>query len=300
VIHSFQTNGTLISDAWCELFKDYKVSIGLSIDGPEGIHDSNRKYWSGRGSYSQCMRGYSLLQKHGIKAGAICVLTWNSLNYPDEIYDFFRDLKLNSLGFNVDETEGENLRSSLVKRPKDEVIAAYRAFMRRLWRRWRDDHSLLNIREFAHELTFIHALILDPGYTRTPAEVIPFGIVSIQKDGRISTFSPELASTVDSEYENFVIGNVLVDSPDDVQRRDVFTRIAREVAQGRAACQMTCPYFSVCGGGFQSNRMAEHGSFLATETMTCRLQRQTLTDVLVDELSKESQASAEKLTGPAR
>jgi uncharacterized protein len=38
VAHSFQTNGTLIDEPWCEFFADERVSVGVSIDGPKRRH----------------------------------------------------------------------------------------------------------------------------------------------------------------------------------------------------------------------------------------------------------------------
>ncbi len=42
VSNSIQTNGILLDKAWCDLFRNYKFLIGLSLDGPEEIHDQYR------------------------------------------------------------------------------------------------------------------------------------------------------------------------------------------------------------------------------------------------------------------
>ncbi len=40
VLHSMQTNGTLLDDEWCEFFAEHEYLIGLSFDGPQALHDS--------------------------------------------------------------------------------------------------------------------------------------------------------------------------------------------------------------------------------------------------------------------
>jgi uncharacterized protein len=292
VSHTIQTNGTLISTAWCELFRQYAVNIGISVDGPAELHDSSRKTWGKRGSHDRVMRGYHLLRSYGINPGALCVLTRESLRCADAIYDFFADTGFAAVGFNVEEVEGANLVSSLGRGTADEVLADYRRFMRRLWFRWRADGGRLRIREFDDELRCIHQLQANPGFVREPDEVIPFCIVTIRKDGGISTFAPELATTPNKAYSDFVLGNVLTDGPADVRARAAFERLMRDVARGRDACERSCPYYALCGGGFQSNRIAEHGTLLATETLTCRIHRMALADVVLGELLTESQGHA--------
>ena len=150
----------------------------------------------------------------------------------------------------------------------------------------------MRIREFSQELTCIRELQSDPDFVRLPDEVIPLAILTVAKDGSLSTFGPELASTRSKAYGNFVIGNVLTDTPSEVASRQPFKRLARDVGVGRTRCEETCSYYSLCGGGFQSNRIAEHGTLFATETTTCRLHRQTLADVVLSELACESAGSS--------
>jgi uncharacterized protein len=290
VRHVMQTNGTLVNIAWCEFFREYGVSIGLSIDGPTELHDSNRRTWGDHGSHGRVMRGYRLLREYGFNPSAICVLTQESLMQPDLIYDFFVGAGFTSIAFNVDEKEGANATTSLSQEDFESVRQRYAAFMRRLWHRWRADDGRITIREFDHILACIHNLQVDPSFFREPDEVVPFGIITVSRDGGISTFAPELASTTSKEYGDFLLGNVLSDTPDDVEKGQAFHRLARDVLVGRDLCKQTCQYYALCGGGFQSNRIAEHGSLRATETQTCKLHRQTLIDVIVDELIRETNA----------
>ena len=57
VRHAFQTNGMLIDDGWCALFRDWEVGVGVSLDGPRELHDANRKTRSGAGTFDRTVAG---------------------------------------------------------------------------------------------------------------------------------------------------------------------------------------------------------------------------------------------------
>ena len=109
--HSMQTNATLITQQWCDFFREHTIDFGVSIDGPRHLHDSSRRNWAGRGSFTRAMKGVSLLRGSGFNPSAICVLTPASLDEPDAIYDFFLDNRFPSVGFNFEESEGAHARS---------------------------------------------------------------------------------------------------------------------------------------------------------------------------------------------
>jgi len=113
IVHSFQTNGTLINQDWCDLIKHYAIKIGVSLDGPQHIHDAERLDRAGQGTFERTMRGIKLLQQNHIQPSIISVLTQYALNYPDEIWHFFREHQLTHLAFNVEEIEGVHTQSSL-------------------------------------------------------------------------------------------------------------------------------------------------------------------------------------------
>ena len=292
VRHTVQTNGTLVTPAWCDLFSEYRVSVGLSIDGPPEIHNLSRQTWAGRGTHDKVMSGYRLLRDAGMAPAALCVLTRESLKHPDRIYDFFKDAGFKAVAFNVEESEGLHVRSALQDVDVQEVCALYESFMRRLWRRWRADESRMVIREFQQVVDCVRRLRNDSTFVRDPPEVVPFRIITIRSDGALSTFSPELISTKSTQYEDFVLGNVLTETPTNVAESLAFRRLDNDVTAGRSRCKESCQYYALCGAQFQSNRFAEHESLLATETLTCRLHRQILTDVVVDELITETRALA--------
>jgi uncharacterized protein len=64
--NTMQTNGTLLTDEWCEFFKENNYLIGISIDGPKHLHDAHRVDKGGKGTFDKVMRGLRLLQKHDV------------------------------------------------------------------------------------------------------------------------------------------------------------------------------------------------------------------------------------------
>ncbi len=87
-----QTNGTLLTDEWCEFFRQNNFLVGVSIDGTQEFHDEYRRTRSGKPSWHEVMKGIRLLQKHGVEWNALAVVNDFNADYPKEFYHFFRDL----------------------------------------------------------------------------------------------------------------------------------------------------------------------------------------------------------------
>lgn len=90
--NSIQTNATLIDKAWCEFFRSRDFHVGVSIDGPQFLHDGNRPFKNSAGSYRQVISGLQLLQENNISHGVLAVITKRSLEYYHEIFSVFRSL----------------------------------------------------------------------------------------------------------------------------------------------------------------------------------------------------------------
>ncbi|HKD37840.1 MAG TPA: radical SAM protein, partial [Pirellulales bacterium] len=89
IIHSFQTNGTLIDESWCAFFGETQLNLGVSIDGPRRFHDRNRLTRSGRGTFDRTIAGIRLLRRHELPFHVISVLTSDSMATPREMFDFY-------------------------------------------------------------------------------------------------------------------------------------------------------------------------------------------------------------------
>ena len=86
-----QTNGTLLTDEWCEFFAQNHWLVGISIDGPQPYHDHYRLTAAGKPSWKKVMQGIKLLKKHGVEWNAMAVVNAYNANHPLEFYRFFKE-----------------------------------------------------------------------------------------------------------------------------------------------------------------------------------------------------------------
>jgi uncharacterized protein len=90
-LHTMQTNGTLLDDAWAEFFKEHNFLIGISLDGPRELHDVYRLDKGGKPTHDRVLRGLRLLQKHGVDYNILTTVNRVNGDYPLEVYQFLRD-----------------------------------------------------------------------------------------------------------------------------------------------------------------------------------------------------------------
>ena len=90
--NSFQTNGTRLNDDWCKFFHENKILIGISLDGPEHIHDHYRRTVSGGGTFKNVMKGVELLQKHRVEFNTLSCVNDYNVHYASETYRFLKSI----------------------------------------------------------------------------------------------------------------------------------------------------------------------------------------------------------------
>jgi uncharacterized protein len=91
VLHSIQTNGVLLNDAWCAFLKEHSFLVGLSMDGPKAMHDAYRVNRGGSGSFDQAMKGFEALRRREVDVNILCTIHAANADFPLEVYRFFRD-----------------------------------------------------------------------------------------------------------------------------------------------------------------------------------------------------------------
>ncbi|MCR5179959.1 MAG: anaerobic sulfatase-maturation protein [Bacteroidaceae bacterium] len=90
--NSLQTNGTLLTDEWCRFFRDNGWLIGISIDGPQDLHDEYRRARGGQPSFHKVMKGIELLQRYGVEWNAMGVVNDFNADYPLDVYHFYKEI----------------------------------------------------------------------------------------------------------------------------------------------------------------------------------------------------------------
>lgn len=290
VFHSFQTNGTLIDEEWCQFINARKLRVGVSVDGPAFLHDRCRKTRQGKGTFDRAVRGMRLLRAHAIPFHVITVLTRASLDYADEMYAFYRAEGIERVGFNIEEIEGPNTSSSL---QAEGARAAVTRFLARFYDLAAADGWPLRVREIDGALAALACPEAGPPRSH---ERTPLAIVSVDCEGNFSTFSPELLGLRAGRYDDFTIGRVQTDSFADALRSAKLQALRAEVEAGMRRCEQTCDYYPWCGGGSPANKVFENGTFDSAETMFCRLGKQAVLDVV---LSRLEGGPIQLATGPS-
>ena len=278
-----QTNATLLNDEWCEFFIDSNMQVGVSIDGPKHINDRNRISRNAKGSFDQVINGINLLKKYKIDFTVIAVLTDYSLSYPEEIYDFFKELGVKELGFNMDEEEGVYTKSTF----DYSTNSKFKAFWTKIFELQLRMDNYIRIREIhGFTQTLLGNNFTSENYSYGPM-THPMSILSIDTNGNFSTFSPELLGMKNEKYTDFNFGNVMTDSFRSINRNEKFKSVHNDILEGIKKCNETCDYFSFCGGGAPSNKLYENGTFDSTETKYCIYSKKLLIDVFLDKIEKD-------------
>ncbi len=97
--NALQTNATLIDAEWASFFKQEGFLVGVSIDGPQKIHDRYRYYRNGTGSFDKVMEGIRILQAHDVEINALVVVQRESARKPKEVYRFLKKVGFEHIQF---------------------------------------------------------------------------------------------------------------------------------------------------------------------------------------------------------
>ncbi|PTY03512.1 GRRM system radical SAM/SPASM domain protein [Verrucomicrobia bacterium LW23] len=297
VNHSFQSNGTLVSQEWCDFMREHNVQIGLSIDGPAHIHDAHRKTRGGKGTHAGAMRAMDLLRRNGFQFHCIAVITKDGLDHPDEIFNFFLENGVHHVGFNIEEVEGNHTISTLT----GEAPGRVETFLRRIFELEVQHAPVLEVREFRNARDLIQ---MGPpprdeaGYPWYNDQVRPFGILAVDTDGNISTFSPELLGLKHERWGVFSFGNILREGLAGAMENEKFRAVLTEINAGVKKCADTCPYYAFCGGGAPANKLYENGTFDSSETMYCRYTQQLPLELTLSYVEKK--LAEEQITAAAQ
>ena len=131
-----QTNGTLLTDEWCEFFAQNHWLVGISIDGPQPDHDHYRLTAAGKPSWKKVIQGIKLLKKHGVEWNAMAVVNAYNANHPLEFYRFFKENGCQFLQFTpiVERlTRHEDGRTLASLADKDEISLSEASVAPELW-----------------------------------------------------------------------------------------------------------------------------------------------------------------------
>lgn len=85
IAFAIQTNLWKMTPELAEIFAEYNVPIGSSLDGPKELNDQQR----GKGYYDKTMKGYQIARDHGLTVRFITTFTSHSVKFKEDIFNFY-------------------------------------------------------------------------------------------------------------------------------------------------------------------------------------------------------------------
>lgn len=289
-----QTNGTLIDAQWCELFKEYRevLSVGVSCDGPDFLHDANRHSWAGKPTHRLTLRGMDLLRRNDIIFDVTAVVSEKGLAFPQEFLNFFRAYAshIGQFHFNLlDEFPNE----AAVQEWKVHNAEKYRGFLTALLASMRASKDTLVLRNFTYFLKQLFADAADANRQSARNMSRPFKTLNIDMSGNVSTFYAGLTEDncedIYRDGHGLTVGNLLTQDLVDIARSPKLRRIADDFERSHRACESACEFASLCSGGYNLVKHKRFGTFDATETPECFVHVKTFALVMLDDIHRSIQ-----------
>lgn len=275
---SIQTNGILISETILDVCSEFRASLGVSIDGPEGIHDRHRTDHAGQGTHDKVLEGIARLRSHRdskfIYAGVLAVIEPTS--DPGDVYAFLKNLGAPSIDFLY--RDGNH---SLLPYGKASFQSSeYGHWLCGLLDAYLADPDPVPIRL----LDDMMKLILGGTGTKEGVGDADFGIVVIDTDGSV-TKNDTLKSNFGGADRFRQPWSVHTHRLTDIVNSAEFAEY-HALQRPTAACCLSCPELEVCGGGMPVNRWRNDNGYenpsvyCADQLMLVRHIRERLTSLL--------------------
>ena len=264
-----QTNGTLIDENWCKFFIEHNFVVGVSIDGPQEIHDAHRKTRLGTGTFVEVERGVSLLTNWGVRGGAICVITKETLNFPaDDLFYFFHSKGI-AWSYLIEASIGDNLNSPRALAIEDlPKIEAYLSRLLDLWAKYPESY----VRVFDQTARRAFGGIL-PRFDFNNLGCLD--ILNVIDNGDFFWGNPELMTATLGPLKH-LRKNILREDIWDFRSSPDFLSYQNNVYQGVSVCRETCAFFDGCQGGNPAHKYYELGTFSTADHVSCRLNEQVV------------------------
>ena len=250
---SIQTNGTLISEALLDVCSEFRTSLGISIDGPQGIHDRHRIDHAGQGTHAKVLDGIACLRNHRdgrfLYAGLLSVI--DPTSNPAQVYGYFKELGAPSVDFLYRDGNHSQMPYGKASFQSTE----YGRWLSRLLDVYLVDPAPLRIRL----LDDMIKLVLGGYGTKEGLGATDYGIVVIDTDGSVAK-NDTLKSTFNGGDRFLHQWSIHTHSLADVANSPEFASY-HILQRPSASCCLSCPELAVCGGGMPVNRWRNENGY---------------------------------------
>ncbi|MBU2510073.1 anaerobic sulfatase maturase [bacterium] len=147
IANAIQTNGTLLTDDWCRFLADEGIIVGLSLDGPEEMHNRFRSAAGQQPTFDKALNSYYRLKQHKVYCDILCTVNSHNVKYPLQLYRFFKEIEAPYITFLpvVYRSECKNTEVSTATVPAE----AWGDFLITIFDEWKQrDIEIININIF--------------------------------------------------------------------------------------------------------------------------------------------------------
>ncbi|HBQ3847460.1 TPA: anaerobic sulfatase maturase [Salmonella enterica subsp. enterica serovar Senftenberg] len=246
--NALQTNGILLDDEWCRFLKQHEFLVGISIDGPEHLHNRYRVSGSGKGTFEKVMKAINRLREHQVEFNTLTVINNDNVYYPLEVYDFLKQIGSRHMQFiELLETSEPNIN---FRQSADEFRlidfsvppGKYGKFMSEIFKVWvKKDVGTIFVRQFESTIS----RVLGNGHTSCIFQEACRNNFVVEANGDIY----ECDHFVWPDYK---IGNVFNEPLDSLES----TQLTAQKQVLAKECQ-TCMYRPLCNGGCPKHRISK-------------------------------------------
>ena len=253
--NSLQTNGVLLNDKWCSFFKEHQFLVGVSIDGPEQIHDRYRVSQGGKPTFTKVIKGIENLKNHGIEFNTLTVVNNVNGEQPLAVYQFLKDIGSTFQQFIpiVEQTQINTTNPMLIF-PADHSEKAlmpfsvngsvYGDFMISIFDEWvRKDVGKVYVQLFENALASWAGM--------------PSGLCIFQEqcgDCMVVERNGDIYSCDHYVYPEYRLGNLLDTKLNKIVKSKQQQKFAQDKANVGTTCKQ-CPWLPACNGGCPKHRI---------------------------------------------
>jgi uncharacterized protein len=245
VSNAMQTNGVLLDQNWCDLFRDSNWLLGVSLDGPEDINDKYRFNKEGHGTWKRVIQSIELLQKNKVEFNILCVLSQANVDKPRELYRFYRSLGVDNVQY-IPLAEFDGAGNAL---PFTITAEQYGRFLCETFDVWWPERRKMRIRFFDNIAEALAGQ--KPGNCTMHETCDSYVVVEYNGDVYPCDFFVE---------GSWKLGNITLDSWPEIARRTRRYSFAAKKTLAHPECQV-CEYQSICHGGCPKSRQGPNGRF---------------------------------------
>ncbi len=235
---SIMTNGMLIDDDWIALFQEFEVRLGISIDGPETVHDRNRIDFKGRGTHSRAVAGIRKAQDAGISPGILAVC--NPDDDPEKLVRYF-----------VDDLDCPSFDILVPDATHEDDPASIASYYKALFDLWYGKYA-----ERGVDVRYLSSILKGLLGGQSGSQVIGYGpvtSVTLLTDGGIEALDTlRIAGDGSTTSALNILGNDIQDIASDPLWREIHS-----ASVNLAPVCESCEYKSTCGGGHIASRWSK-------------------------------------------